>query len=180
MRGKAKKIITDSAGLSLLEAVLYVAFLGGIAVFTANFLIQIVNVYNAARIEREVLSNARLILGAVAQEAGEARELYPPTSRFNTTLGQLSFASATSTYPEHTSAYTDFYVDNGAFMTRREGAGTQRLSAPSVRITAFTIERIVAGLDREAVRMTLGVAAASPRYAASTTLHTSITLRGGY
>ncbi len=172
-RGRAK-------GISLIEAVVYIALLGIFAVFISNFLLQIVNTYYRARAEREVLSNARLLLETVTKFVAQSSEVYAPTSSFNTNLGQLSLITTATSTPEHTTSYRDFWVDNGVFFLRREGGSSMALSAPSVRVTKFRLERIVQGLAREAVKVTLEVASAQSKFPTSATLNSTTALRGNY
>lgn len=182
-RPPAEDILTSergSRGLSLIEVLLYVALLGIIAVFITNFLIQVVNVYYRARAEREVLSNARLLLETVEKSVAQAKTVYAPTSKFNVDAGQLSLVSTVGATTEHTTNYLDFWADNGRFFTKQEGQVATPLSAVSVRIQKFRLEWIAQGLGREAVKVTLQVAHAQPRYTASTSLYSTVTLRGNY
>ncbi len=167
-------------GISLIEAIVYVALLGVVAVFVANSLIQIVHTYARARAEREVLSNARTILERVAKQAAQAQEIYGPTSKFDTDLGQLSLVTSAISTPGHTTAYADFWSDAGAVYVRQEGAGTTMLSAASVRVSVLRFERIIQALGREAVRITIRVDSAAARFPASATLTTTTALRGNY
>lgn len=170
----------NSIGISLIEIIVYVALLGGISVFIANFLIQTVNSYHRVRAEREVLSNARLLLETVNKEIAQAQEVYTPTSRFDDDAGQLSLLTGIATTTGHTANFVDYYVDNGLMYVRREGQNTATLSASSVRVTKFRLERIVQGLNREAVKVTLRVDYYLPKFASFATLNSTTALRGNY
>lgn len=170
----------NSKGITLVEMVVYVALLGMISVFVVNFLIQIVNTYERARAEREVLSNARLLMERISETIVESREVYAPASRFNDNQGQLSLVSSATTTPEHASIFVDFWVDNGRFWTRREGAGSEALSAATVRVTRFRLERIFQALGLEAVRVTLQVDFANAKFPTQATLNSTAALRGNY
>lgn len=168
-------------GFTLTEVVVYVGLLGGLAVFIGNFLIHTVSVYHRARAEREILSNARLLLETVQSAVGEAEVLYVPTSRLDTNAGQLSLLTAATSTPNigHQTSYVDFWIDNGRMWSRQEGESSVPLSASSVRVTRFYLERIVQDIGREAVKITLRVDSGS-RFPSSITLNATAALRGNY
>ncbi len=167
-------------GISLVELVVYVALLTMFTVFIATSLLYLVTIYRRASAEREVLSNARLILETVGKEISSAQEIYAPTSRFNNDAGQVSLITAIGAPPGESGRSVDFWIDNGIFLTRTDGSGEKIISAPSVRITRFRPERIIQGLDREAIKLLLSVEYENPRLNASTTLNATFALRGAY
>jgi len=179
MKDKNKKL-KDKSGFSLIEMIVYVAILGIVAVLTVDFLIQIVNTYYRARAEREVISNARLLLETIEKTAAESREVYGPASRFNQDAGQLSLVTPVNPTPEHQTAFTDFWVDNGRMWMRKEGGSSIALSAPSVNVTKFRLERIMQGLEVEAVKIMLEVDYARPKFASSIILNSTAAIRGNY
>lgn len=169
-----------SRGITLTETVVYVALLGAMVVLVANFLIQVVNVYNRVRAEREVLSNARLVLETVNKNISYAVEVYDPTSRFNIDLGQLSLVTANEPTVEHIVNYVDFWVDNGGFWVKKEGSSSSLISASSVRVTQFRLERILQGLARESVRITLRLEHVNSAFSSSIVLTSTTAFRGNY
>ena len=167
-------------GTTILEIIVYTALYGIIAIIISNFLIQIINAYNISRAEREVLSNGRLLLETVTKSLAEAEEIYTPTSAFNKDLGQISLVTKTNVKPEHTTAFIDFWVDNGRLWMRKEGAEATPLSASSVRVGKFRLERLSQGLRRDAVRLTLQVNFAQQKFSSTITLTATTALRGNY
>ena len=167
-------------GTTILEIVMYTALFGIIAIIISNFLIQIVNAYNISRAEREVLSNGRLLLETVTKSLAASEGIYTPTSAFNKDLGQISLVTKTGVQPEHKTAYIDFWVDNGRLWMRKEGANPSALSAASVRVGKFRLERLSQGLGRDAVRLTLQVNFAQPKFSSTITLTATTALRGNY
>ncbi|MBI2056459.1 MAG: type II secretion system protein [Candidatus Sungbacteria bacterium] len=167
-------------GITLIEIVVYVGLLGVIAVFISNALIQISDTYSRARAERAVSANARLILETVDEATGEAEGVYGPTSVFLADAGQLSLITPANPPAEHTTAYADFYVDNGRMWIKKEGQLALPLSATTVRVTKFRLERIMQGFNRETVVITLQIDAAGSKHPASITLNTTAALRGNY
>ena len=173
----SKKLRT---GFSLIEAITYVALLGVISVFIANSVIFLVQAYARARAEREVLANARSLTDHLATKIASSQETYGFASQFDMDAGQLSLVSAVAPTAGHTTGYADFWMDNGVAYMREEGDAATPLSAATVRVTAFRFERIIQTVGREAVRMTIRIDAASPKFPASATLITTTALRGNY
>ncbi len=172
--------VSRERGLSLIEILVYVALLGMIAVFVSNSLIQLSNTYQRARAEREVLSNARLILETVNKSVSQAQEIYTPTNKFNAFLGQLSLITTLGADANHAAAYADFYVDNGRFFVRQEGQNVLPVSASSVKVDQFLLERISQGVGRDAVKITLIVSSSRAKFPSSATLNSTTALRGNY
>lgn len=169
----------NNQGITLIEIIIYVALLAVISVIIANFLLSTVNAYHRARAEREVIANARLLLETVNKSIAQANEVYSPTSRFSQDAGQLTLVTQIGPPSGHTTAYEDFWVDNGRLWTRKEGAGETALSAASVRVVKFYLEEITQGLNREAVKVTIQVDSAS-RFPTSITLNATTAIRGNY
>ena len=100
--------ICQKRGFSLLEMVIYIGLLGILTLVVVNFLVHMVSMYSRAHAEREVISNARLIIETMIKQISYAEEVYAPTSRFNTTLGQLSLSTGAATTTEHTAGFFDY------------------------------------------------------------------------
>lgn len=167
-------------GITLIEIIVYIGLLSIMAIFVSNSLIQISDTSIRARTERELLSDARLILETIAKTAGESAAIYSPTSVFLSDTSQLSLITTVNPPAEHTGAYADFYIDNGRMWTKKEGSAAASLSSATVRITKFRLERIMQGLNREAVAITLQIVPASSKYPVSIMLNTTVALRGSY
>ena len=179
---RADKVIrgTGLMGISLIEMVVYVGLLGIITVFITNSLIQITSTYQHARVQREVLSNARLIMETLIKKIAYSQEVYAPTSRFNTNTGQISLITPLDILPQHTTTYFDIWTDGNRLLMRQEGQATTTLSSATVQITQFRVARIFQGLGREAIQVTLGVSSSARPLIASTTLYATTALRGNY
>jgi len=169
----------SNKGVTLVEVIIYIALLGGIAVFLSNFLLYTVNIYQRARSDREIISNARLILETINKSVAQANEVYFPSSKFNDDAGQLSLITQLGAQTEHTTAYLDFWVDNGRVWTKAEGASSAPLSAATVRISRLNFERILQGLNRDAVKIVIQVDSVS-KFPSSITLNSTMAVRGNY
>lgn len=174
------KSIRNNTGIGLVEVIVYAAFLAIVLAFIINTLMQVVQTYQRARADREVIANGRALLETVQRVAAESFAVYGPTSRFQDDAGQLSLVTAHGAPPEHQNAYQDFYVDNNRLWFRKEGEAAYPLSAASVRVSKFYLERIMQGLARESVKVTLRVDANQGKYASSIELHAAVALRGNY
>lgn len=168
------------SGFTLVEIAVYLALLGALTVFIANFLIHVTFAYQQSRAEREALSNARLLLETLATTVASAQSIYFPTSQFHNDAGQLSLVTAVDPNAEHVAKYIDFWIDAGRFMMREEGVQENFISALSVQVVGFRVEPIMQGLGREAVRATLTLEYANARHPSSITLHATSALRGNY
>lgn len=171
---------TDTKGFSLLETVVYVGLLGAMAIFVSNSLLQMTSTYQRVVAEREALSGARMLLETITRNIAEAQEVYEPTSRFDSDAGQLSLVTVSEVQPEHTTAYVDFWQDNGVLLMRAEGSATTTLSSPAVRVSKLRFEHVTQGSGREAVRMLMRVDVPDLRFSASATLAVTVALRGNY
>lgn len=167
-------------GVTLLEIIIYIALLGMISIFIANFLIQVVHAYQRARAEREVLSNGRLAIETMNKDIMQAAEIYTSTSKFNNNTGQISLIMNTDSLAEHTAQYIDYYVDNGRLWARHEGQNAIPITASSVQVTQFRVEQISQKLNREAIKITLTLNFAQTKFATSITLNSTTALRGSY
>ena len=167
-------------GMSVVEMIVYVGLIGIMSMVIINSLIKMSSTYQHARVQREVLSNARLIMETITKKIAYSQETYAPTSRLNNNTGQLSLMTPLDILPEHTTTYLDIWTDGSQLLMRQEGRAIATLSSATVQITQFRLERIFQGLGREAIQITLGVASSALPLVASITLHATVTLRGNY
>ncbi|MBI4137847.1 MAG: type II secretion system protein [Candidatus Sungbacteria bacterium] len=170
----------SSSGFTLIEMTVYVGLLGLLAILMTTILVKITTTYQRTRAERAVVSNSRLLAETLSKTIASSREAYAPTSAFNTDAGQLTLVTGDAPIQEHETKFIDFWIDAGQLLVKEEGKPPSVLSAASVRIKKFRIERIVQGLNRESIRFTLGIEAAHSAAETQTTITTAATLRGNY
>lgn len=174
------RFLSKRHGISLIEALVYIGLIGMISVSIIYSTIQVTSTYQRARVQREVLSNARLIMETLTKKIAYSQEIYAPTSRFNNNNGQISLITPTDTLPQHAAAYFDIWTDGNRLLIREEGHATTTLSSATVRITQFRLGRIFQRLGREAIQITLSVSSSALPLIASTTLYATTVLRGSY
>mgnify|MGYP001614059956 CR=1 FL=1 len=173
---------SKNRGFTLIEIIIYVSFLGFLMVWIIGAMIRSSTIYQAARAEREVVSNARLALERIQKTLAEADDIYTPTSRFNSVNGQLSVLISSSILAGHTGSYLDFWLNGGRLWLKEEGQNPQPVTSPSVKVSSFFLENIAQGLNKDAVKITLRVEYYTSLGApvASTTLYSTTALRGAY
>ncbi len=175
-------IFESKRGFTLIEMIIYVAFLGFLMVWIIGAMVRSSTIYQATRAEREVVSNARLALERIQRVLAEADDIYTPTSRFGSDNGQLSIFTSSSAVAGHTGSYVDFWLNDGRLWTKEEGQNLLPVTSPSVKVSSFFLENISQGLNKDAVKISLRVeyyvSLGAP--VASTTLYTTISLRGAY
>lgn len=175
--GSIFAILNSRRGITLIEGVVYIALLGGISVLLINFAIYTLGVHQRAWAERELIVNGRLLIDTLKNAVSESESVYTPTSVFNNDAGQLSLVAATSS--PHASEYTDFWIDNGRLMIRKEGGSDLALSSPGISVVKFRVEHVTQTFNREGVRITLQLNKGG-KFPGSITLSTASVLRGGY
>lgn len=176
-----KTISSRTKGIGLLELVIYIGMLSMFIVVIIATLIQIVGAYNQVRAQREVVSNGRLVVEAITQTIASGQALYAPTSTLGNTTGQLSIVTTLGAQPEETVNHVDFWLDNGRVWMHKEGSATTSITSPSVRVNQLRFDQMSQGFGREAVQITLQITDfVSAKFTASSTLHTTVALRGTY
>lgn len=165
----------------MLETVVYIGILSVFTVVIVAILTQITHTYNRVRVQREVVSNGRLVVETMIQQIASSQSVYAPTSVFGSNAGQLSIVTPVEAQPEETMNRTDFWLDNGRVWMRKEGSATTSITSPSVRVNQLRFDQISQSLGREAVKITLQITGfADAQFMASTTLHSTAALRGAY
>src|SRR3989338_8641633 len=103
-----------SHGYTLVEAIIYVAILAGLAVVFISLLFTMTRSYAQFRLERDIASSASLGLGRLVREARSAASV-DPASVLGSHPGRLRL----NTTDENGLAITlDFYLSAGALMVK--------------------------------------------------------------
>lgn len=173
--------LSHRSGISMLETVVYIGILSVFTVVIVAILTQITHTYNRVRVQREVVSNGRLVVETMIQQIASSQAVYGPTSVLGSNTGQLSVVATTDAPPEETANRVDFWLDNGRVWMRKEGSATTSVTSPSVRVNQLRLDQISQSLGREAVKITLQITGfADAQFMASTTLYSTTALRGTY
>ncbi|PJE76220.1 hypothetical protein COV04_00500 [Candidatus Uhrbacteria bacterium CG10_big_fil_rev_8_21_14_0_10_48_11] len=152
-----KKKKNFPAGISLFEAVVYIAFFVVIVGVVMTLTTQLIAINQSAQQTNEVTSSARYALDTMAQEVRHAKSVYTPTSSFDVSPGQLSLETTRDLVGNETTTYVDFYVDSGLLYLKREGSNSEQLTSDSVKVEALTFSYLNQSTVTPAVRMTLTI-----------------------
>lgn len=174
--------LKSKRGYTLIELLIYTAMLVIISVVLVASFIQIVNVVETSRRNREALDNARVALDLINQEIRHAESVYTPTSVVDTSPGQLSLETTRDTPTDEESTYVDIYVDNQRLFIKRESQSDQIVTSEKVRITSLEFNLLNETATKSAVRTRLtieyfDVTSGTPSSADSVTLTSTSTVR---
>ncbi len=172
--------IRDRRGVTLIEMMAYVGIVAVVGLIMMNFVIAIADVYGRLRAEREVLANGRQAIETLRYAVSHAEGVYRPTSNFNADTSQLSLVTSIGAQSEHTTNYIDYWLDDGALLVKTEGVATSSVTARTVRVTRFKTEHLLQGIGRQAVKITLELESANPKFPTSVTLESTTAMRGNY
>lgn len=126
-------------GFTLIEVLIYVFILT--VLFTASF--SIITWINYAilknKIDKEVLSNARLAISSIISEAVNSEGIYNPT----TSPGQLSLETKRYLPLGEKTSYIDFYLDDsGRLCEKKESEGPFCLTSDSIEVASLVFTKI--------------------------------------
>ena len=157
-------------GVSLLETVVYSAVFGFIllAVFGAVF--SMLRASKTLAEERRVARSAHVALDRMMRDAREAEAL-GGTSLLNTHPGKLALVSGENT--------TEFYVESGALMAKRNTSVEGALTTAGVTVSSFVVSDFSSG-SSTAVRIELQLEAGTSTSFFSKRFFTSAVFRNAY
>lgn len=131
-----------NSGVSLIEAILYVAIFAALFTSTVALVTESIQAFSAFRSKDEVVVNGSSALREVLLIALQARNVYDSTSVFNNAAGQLSVRTAVDAPAGDTVTYVDFYTDNGVLYERKEGQPLRSLINDRVEATSFFVRDV--------------------------------------
>lgn len=173
------------AGFTLVEMLVYVGIVTVVLFLAVTFLIQLMRSYTRFRVEREISTNAREATNHMIREIKSAQKAYVPTSALGSHPGQLTLETRLNVPADETTAFIDFYVDNGQLFIKREGQNPQPILSDRVEATNLVFRRFdPPGSIGEAVQveLTIGYRGNTSRFEfqAEKQLTSSASLRGQY
>jgi len=121
-------------GFTLLEMLVYIGLTFIVLSLTVSFMISLIRSYTRFRVERDVSTNAREAMNYMLREIKSADDVYIPTSVLGPNPGQLSLETSISPPPDETTAFIDFYVDNGQLLLKREEQDPFPLTSDRVQV----------------------------------------------
>lgn len=172
-----QKILT---GFTLIEMLVYIALVAIIVSVIVAFAFWMIQISAKAKVNSEVLSNARRALETMAYEIKKSKSVYAPTSVFDRNPGQLGLKQTAAAGTDETTTVIDFFLCGQSLCLKREKAGPIALTGSSVRVTNLSFSRRLNSAAAESIRIVLKVeslASSRPEYASSIELMGTANLR---
>ena len=123
-----------SRGFSVIETLIYVAILGAVVSTAIYFLANTFKTYSKIYAQKEVAVNIQYALDMMTEEIRFSKNIYSPTSAFDQDNGQISVETSQNPPTGETTAFIDFYLDNGRIYMKKEGQDTLPLTSNQVKI----------------------------------------------
>ena len=161
-----------SRGFSLIEMVVYIGLLTLVVTFVIALLIPLSKSFATLRATQDLNSVANASLERMARDIRSANTINISGSTFATSTGALSLTSGTTT--------TEFYLQNGALMVRKNGSVVGSLSdRGDVTVPSLFLRRIVNG-SAEGIRIELTLRSSKGVVTKTETFYTFAVPRGAY
>lgn len=146
-----KKIYFQRAdGMTLIEAVIYVALMALLLVGTIIFVNGTLIGWRNFRIRDSVESSGSAAMREIVRQIQQAQKIYTPTSVFeNTAGGQLSVKTQVGAPSGDTTTYQDFYIDNAVLYQKQEGQNPRQLIPDQVEATGFLLHQVDSSVQIE-------------------------------
>lgn len=133
---------SNSTGLTLVEVLVYIAVLAILIGVVSSFFVWTIRSNIKAKISREVLDTGRRIIRTINSEIKGAKNIYSPTSVFNSHPGQLSLEIVKNLPEGENKSYLDFYICQEHLCLKRESQNPVVLTSDEVKITNLVFSRI--------------------------------------
>ncbi len=155
-------------GFTLVEIIVYAALLASAAILIVNMLINLIGVFTAVRLTREV-----------NQAASTAMERLVRASRAATSINLAASSLAADPAVIVLNDGTDMRVINNQLTVQTSGGQRQVLTGSNMVVTSFTANRVVTGTI-EGVRFVLTLTDQRVGQSRTEKFYGGAILRGGY
>ncbi len=162
---------TMRKGFTLVELLVYIAFISIIAAVFVNFAIDIIGSSQKARVRQEVQQNARFALERILQEIRAAEGINTGASTFGSHPGVLSLDSAVPAQDP-----TVFDISGGQLRVTYGASSPETLTSPQYQVSNLVFENFSVANRTQHVRVSLTLAHANPEGIEE--FNASITVRG--
>lgn len=167
---------TKTQGLSILEAVIYIAILAAMLAVVINTLLIVGASYHNLRVARLVTTSARDVMERATREIRNAVSVNQIGSTFGSHPGNLVLNTLDASKNPTTA---EFYLENATVKIREGGVYAGDLTHPDVWVDNFVF-RFIDASSSEAVRLELMLTATSGSATSSDTFYITAVLRGSY
>lgn len=141
--------MNKNKGFTLIELIVYVSALAVIAVILTLFVFNFINIYAKIRITKEVSESSQIAMETILLEIKHAKDIYAPTSFFNTHPGQLSLETEKDAPIGEQTIYIDFYLDeNNRLCMKKEGQEAESLTPENIEINNLIFNYLTANNEK--------------------------------
>lgn len=127
--------MNKNKGFTLIELIIYVTVFAIITTVITLFTLNFINAYTKIKITKEVSENSQIAMETIISEIRHAKNVYTPTSYFDSHPGQLTLETEKDFPTGEESSYVDFYLDeNNRLCVKREGQEAEPLTSENIEI----------------------------------------------
>ncbi|NQV00909.1 MAG: prepilin-type N-terminal cleavage/methylation domain-containing protein [Parcubacteria group bacterium] len=171
----------EKKGFTLIELLIYITTFVIITIILTLFVFNLIKVQTKIRISKEVLENSQRAMDIMLWQIKHAKNIYSPTSVFESHPGQLSLETEKNTPEGEEITYLDFYLDeNSRLCLKTEGNEAEPLISENIKINNLVFSRLIND-NTESIRIEMSAIYNIPSekiaYQATTTLISSTNLR---
>ena len=173
----------DKKSFGLLEMIVYVTLVSLIAFILVDFILGVSSAFYRVKVQKDVLTNARMAMERILQDIRASKAVYYPTSTFDTDPGALSLVTTMNVPSGENITYLDYFVSSSVLWVKAEGQQAVPITSSTVKVTGLLFHWFYsASLTAQAVQVELTVLPSVEKKGvqASTSLISTAALRGVY
>ena len=163
-------------GFTLIEMVIYIAFVSTFSVLALNGVLLATKVFSDFRITRNLNNTAEVILDRVVREVRQAYDVDQVESSFGAHPGKLTLKTID---PSDIDTTIEFYLDNGNVKVKEGGVDSGFLGSRDVMVDIFVFD-LITNSNTKAVRTRLQLTAQRGSLQKIKTFYATTILRGSY
>jgi len=136
--------MNKNKGFTLIELMIYIAVFTIITTVITLFVFNFINAYTKIRITKEVSESSQIAMETMLLEIKHAKNIYNPTSYFDSHPGQLSLETEKDVPTGEEMSYVDFYLDsNNRLCVKREGQTAEPLTSENIEINNLVFSYLI-------------------------------------
>lgn len=144
-----------NTGFTLIELIIYVTAFAIITTILTLFVFNFINVYTKIRITKEVSEGSQIAMETMLLEIKHAKDIYVPTSSFDSHPGQLSLETEKDASIGEEISYIDFYLDNNnRLCMKKEEQEPEPLTPENIEVNSLIFNYLTIN-DVKSIRIEL-------------------------
>jgi Tfp pilus assembly protein PilW len=163
-------------GISLIELLVYVAFLALIIVVVANAVLSISRSYSIVKVKRAVDHGAMVGIERITREVRGAKSIHTGESVLNSSPGRLTLNTTDETGAPAT---IGFYVQDGVLVMSKNGVYAGPLTSSSTAITSLVFRQLIS-TSSKAVKLEMTLRAVQGPVTEEKNYYSTVVMRGTY